>query len=102
MLFVPEQLTTNQFSNFAIAVFCSLLSIAMPSHISKHCLTLQQITYHLTENIEHLKPRNRMIDYMKCGLNELLENNIVNKLDEIQKHYILDCSNLWINTKSEN
>lgn len=102
MLFVPEQLTTNQFSNFAIAVFCSLQSIVIPSHISKHCLTLQQITYHLTENIEHLKPRNRMIDYMKCGLNELLENNIVNKIDEIQKHYILDCSNLWINTKSEN
>lgn len=43
-----------------------------------------------------------MIDYMKCGLNELLENNIVIKLDEIQKHYILDCSNLWIDTEFVN
>lgn len=102
MLFIPNILTKNQFSNFALAAFCSLQSIVIPLHISKHCLTIQQITYHLTENIEHLKPRNRMIDYMKCGLNELLENNIVIKLDEIQKHYILDCSNLWIDTEFVN
>lgn len=43
--------------------------------------------------------RNRMVDYIKCGLNELIENNIILKLDEIQKHYILDCSKLWIDTE---
>ena len=43
-----------------------------------------------------------MVDYIKCGLNELIENNVISKLDEIQKHYILDCSNLWIDTESTN
>ena len=43
-----------------------------------------------------------MVDYIKCGLNELIENNVVSKLDEIQKHYILDCSSLWIDTEFTN
>ena len=43
-----------------------------------------------------------MVDYIKCGLNELIENNVITKLDEIQKHYILDCSNLWIDTEFTN
>lgn len=102
MLFIPETLTTNQFSNFAIATFCSLQSMTVPTLINKHCLTVQQITYHLTEDETHLKSRNRMVDYIKCGLNELIENDVVYKLDEIQKHYILDCSNLWIDTEFNN
>lgn len=102
MLFIPETLTTNQFSNFAIATFCSLQSMTVPALINKHCLTVQQITYHLTEDETHLKSRNRMVDYIKCGLNELIENDVVYKLDEIQKHYILDCSNLWIDTEFNN
>ena len=102
-LFIPETLTTtNQFSNFAIATFCSLQSMTVPTLSYKHCITVQQITYHLTENINHLKSRNRMVDYIKCGLNELIENNVISKLDEIQKHYILDCSNLWIDTNFTN
>lgn len=102
MLFIPETLTTNQFSNFAIATFCSLQSMTVPTLINKHCLTVQQIAYHLTEDETHLKSRNRMVDYIKCGLNELVENNVIQKLDEIQKHYILDCSNLWIDTEFNN
>lgn len=39
-----------------------------------------------------------MGDYIKCGINELVDNHIVKKIEEIQKHYILDCSNLWIDT----
>ncbi len=102
-LFIPETLTnSNQFSNFAIATFCSLQSMTIPTLTDKHCVTVQQITYHLTENINHLKSRNRMVDYIKCGLNELIENNVISKLDEFQKHYILDCSNLWIDTKFTN
>ena len=102
MLFIPETLTTNQFSNFAIATFCSLQSMTVPTLVNKHCLTVQQITYHLTEDETHLKSRNRMVDYIKCGLNELIENDVVYKLEEIQKHYILDCSNLWIDTEFNN
>ena len=76
--------------------------MTIPTLTDKHCVTVQQITYHLTENVNHLKSRNRMVDYIKCGLNELIENNVITKLDEIQKHYILDCSNLWIDTEFTN
>jgi len=102
-LFIPEALTNNNhFSNFAIATFCSLQSMVVPILTDKQCVTVQQIAYHLTENINHLKSRNRIVDYIKCGLNELIENNVISKLDKIQKHYILDCSNLWIDTEFTN
>lgn len=45
---------------------------------------------------------NRMTDYIKCGLNELIENNIIKEINKVQKHYILDCSNLWIDTNNSN
>lgn len=73
--------------------------MTVPMMSDKHCITAQQITYHLTENVTHLKSRNRMVEYMRCGLNELIDNNIISKIDEIQKHLILDCSNLWIDTE---
>lgn len=76
--------------------------MTIPTLSDKYCTTVQQITYHLTENVSHLKFRNRMVDYIKRGLNELIENNVISKLDEIQKHYILDCSNLWIDTNFTN
>ena len=76
--------------------------MTIPTLSDKYCTTVQQITYHLTENFSHLKSRNRMVDYIKCGLNELIENNVISKLDEIQKHYILDCSNLWVDTNFTN
>lgn len=76
--------------------------MTVPTLTDEHCVTIQQITYHLTSNVEHLKSRNRMVDYIKCGLNELIKNNVIIKLDEIRKHYILDCSNLWIDTEFSN
>lgn len=35
-----------------------------------------------------------MNDYIKCGIKELIDNHIVEKIGEEQKQYILDCSNL--------
>lgn len=42
-----------------------------------------------------------MSDYIKCGINELIDNHIVEKIDISQKHYILDCSNLSSNKFQE-
>lgn len=42
-----------------------------------------------------------MSDYIKRGLNELIDNQVVEKIDVIQKHYILDCSNLCLNDQKE-
>lgn len=76
--------------------------MTIPTLTVDYCVTAQQITYQLTGDTRYLKSRNRMADYIKCGLNELIKNNIVSKLDEIQKHYILDCSKLWVDTESTN
>lgn len=99
-LFIPESITNNSnFSNYAIAVYCTLQTLSVPIQLPKQCITIHQITYYLMGEI--LQQRNRINNYIKCGLNELIENNIIIKNNEFQKHYILDCSNLWIDTKKE-
>ena len=60
------------------------------------CITQNQIEFYLTGQ---LSGRRRISDYIRCGLNELIDNGIIIKENEIQKHYILDCSKLWIDTK---
>ena len=42
-----------------------------------------------------------MSDYIKCGINELVENHIIEKKDIVQKHFILDCTNLCTNESQE-
>lgn len=99
-LFIPESITNNSnFSNYAIAVYCTLQALSVPTQLPKQCITIHQITYYLMGEI--LQQRNRINNYIKCGINELIENNIILKNNEFQKHYILDCSNLWIDTKKE-
>jgi hypothetical protein len=66
--------------------------------IDRQCVTPFQITYLLTKN-EH--PNKYMLNYVKCGLDELIRENILVKINEVQKHYIIDCSKLWIDTDTE-
>jgi hypothetical protein len=54
--------------------------------------------YWLTKN-EH--PNKYLMKCIKCGLDELIREDIISKTDEVQKHYILDCSKLWIDTDNE-
>ena len=56
-----------------------------------------KLNFYLTGQISG---RRRINDYIRCGLNELIDNNIIIKEKEIQKHYILDCSKLWIDTRN--
>lgn len=60
------------------------------------CITHHQIIYYLTGKTD--QQRNKIIDYVKCGINELIDNHILIKKKEFQKHLLLDCSNLWIDT----
>lgn len=95
-LFIPESIINDKgLSNYSIAVYCVLHSLCIPTQLFRQCVTQQQIEFYLTGDISG---RRRLTDYIRCGLNELIDNNIITKEKEIQKHYILDCSNMWIDT----
>ena len=97
-LLIPEILITDKtFSNYSLAVYCTLHALSVPTHLQIQCITQQQIEFYLTGKIS----RRRIIgDYIKCGINELIDNEIIKKIDETSKHYILDCSNLLIDISS--
>ena len=97
-LFIPERITNDKtFSNYSLAVYCALHALSVPTQLKIQCITQQQIEFYLTGKITQ---RRAISDYIKCGINELVENNIVTKIGELSKHYILDCSNLWIKTNN--
>ena len=85
-------------SNYSIAVYCVLHALSIPAHMPVQCVTQQQLEFYLTGQVSK---RRRISDYIRCGLQELIDNGIIEKENEIQKHYILDCSKLWINVKKD-
>ena len=98
-LLIPEKLIfDNTFSNYSLAVYCVLRTLSQPTRLPIQCVTQEQVEFYLTG---HLSNRRRMSDYIKCGINELVENHIVEKNDIVQKHFILDCTNLCTNESQE-
>lgn len=98
-LLIPEKLIfDNIFSNYSLAVYCVLRILSQPTHLPIQCVTQEQIEFYLTGQLSN---RRRMSDYIKCGINELVDNQIVEKINVVQKHYILDCSNLCSNNIQE-
>lgn len=63
-------------------------------------MTCNQLVYYLTGEI--FQQRNKITDYIKCGIDELEEKRIIIKQNEFSKHYILDCKKLWINVDNGN
>lgn len=98
-LFLPEYITHSPtFSNYSIAVYSVLKMITSTTGMEKQCITPYQIAYLLTGNEVQSK---HTLNYIKCGLDELIKENVILKTNEIQKHYLLDCSNLWIDTERD-
>ena len=98
-LLIPEKLIfDNTFSNYSLAVYCVLRTLSQPTRLPIQCVTQEQVEFYLTG---HLSNRRRMSDYIKCGINELAENHIIEKNDIVQKHFILDCTNLCTNESQE-
>ena len=99
ILSIPEKfITDNTFSNYSLAVYCVLRTLSQPTQLPILCVTQNQIEFYLTGR---LSKRRLISDYIKCGINELVDNHIIGKVDEQQKHYILDCSNLCISNSKE-
>lgn len=98
-LMVPEKLIfDNTFSNYSLAVYCVLRTLSQPTRLPIQCVTQEQVEFYLTGQLSN---RRRMSDYIKCGINELVENHIIEKNDIVQKHFILDCTNLCTNESQE-
>ena len=98
-LFIPESLIDNKaLSNYSLAAYCVLHALSIPTHMPIQCITRYQIEFYLTGNLSR---RRVMSDYIKCGINELISNHIVEKIEEDKKHYVLDCSNIHIDTTKE-
>lgn len=72
--------------------------LSQPTQLPTLCITQNQIEFYLTGE---LSKRRLMSDYIKYGIKELTDNHIVEKIEEQQKHYILDCSNLLVNHSKE-
>ena len=99
ILLIPEKLIfDNTFSNYSLAVYCVLRTLSQPTRLPIQCVTQEQVEFYLTGQLSN---RRRMSDYIKCGINELVENHIIEKNDIVQKHFILDCTNLCTNESQE-
>lgn len=98
-LLIPEKLIfDNTFSNYSLAVYCILRTLSQPTRLPIQCVTQEQVEFYLTGQLSN---RRRMSDYIKCGINELVENHIIEKKNMVQKHFILDCTNLCTNESQE-
>lgn len=98
-LLIPEKLIfDNTFSNYSLAVYCVLRTLSQPTRLPIQCITQEQVEFYLTGQLSN---RRRMSDYIKCGINELVENHIIEKNDIVQKHFILDCTDLCTNESQE-
>ena len=100
-LLIPKSISdSNEYSNYAVTVYCLLQELSVPSQLSIQCITCNQLVFYLTGEVS--QQRNRIVDYIKCGIRELVDNNIIQKINEFSKHYILDCHNLWIDFSQGN
>ena len=101
ILLIPKSISeSHEYSDYALTVYCLLQELSVPSQLPIQCVTCNQLVYYLTG--ETSQQRNKITNYIKCGINELEEKGIIIKQKEFSKHYILDCHNLWIDTNSGN
>lgn len=99
-LFVPKKiLQSTKFSNYAIATYCLLQTFTIPTGITQHFVSAQQLSFYLGDIAGQSR---RINNYIKCGLEELIDNEIIIRKNADGKNYIIDCSNLWIDTEKDN
>lgn len=98
-LLIPKSISeSHEYSDYALTVYCLLQELSVPTQLPVQCITCNQLVYYLTGEVS--QQRNKISDYIKCGINELDEKGIITNLKEFSKNYILDCQKLWIDTES--
>lgn len=97
-VFIPNFMTQQNMSNYSLAVYSTLQFLATSTYLNNQCITIYQIAYLL--NSEEIQSK-RYLNYLQTGLDELISENVIEMIANKQKHYLLDCKNLWINTGNE-
>lgn len=98
-LFIPERIINDKtLSNYSLTTYCVLHALSIATHMPIQCVTQYQIEFYLTGK---LSKRKLITSYIKSGINELISRHVVEKIDEDKKHFVLDCSNLIIDTTKE-
>lgn len=101
MLLVPKNLYENHsISHYAIATYCLLQKLSVHTQLFKQCVSLQQLIYYLIDKVPDR--RNRIYSYIEQGIEELHFNNHIQITGVQQKHFLLDCTNIWFDTDSGN
>lgn len=96
----PESLyNSSTYSNYSLAVYGLLKFLSTSTGIKKQCVTPYQLSYLITDDDGQSR---YVTNFAKCGIEELIRENIIVKINKVQKHYILDCTNLWFDTHKEN
>lgn len=99
-LLVPKKLYEDySLSHYAIAAYCVLKNLYYHNPLFSECISLQQLIYHFTGTIPNR--RNRIFSYIEQGIEELHFANYIQITGIQQKHYLLNCENMWFNTESE-
>ena len=99
-IFVPNCLLNNDnVSEYGLLVYCVLQKYAFREE-DKICVTLQQIVFSIIGSV--VERRSRMYENIIQGLEELKSANLIKVDDVIQKHYILDVSDMTIDTSKGN
>lgn len=100
MLLVPKKLYEDRsLSHYAITTYCILKNLHSHNPLFSECISLQQLIYHFAGTIPNR--RNRIFSYIEQGIEELHFANYIQITGVQQKHYLLNCENMWINTELE-
>lgn len=100
ILLVPKKLyEDSSLSHYAIAAYCILKNLHSHNPLFSECISLQQLIYHFTGTIPNR--RNRIFSYIEKGIEELHFANYIQITGVQQKHYLLNCKNMWVNTELE-
>lgn len=97
ILFLPDNITKSAaFSNYSIAVYSVIKMLTSMTGLQQQCVDPYQIAYLLTEDENISK---HMLNCIKLGIEELIQGDILTRVNEVRKHYILNCSKLWVDTE---
>ena len=98
-LFIPQIMIGRDISIYSIATYSALQLLTTSTHMKKQCVTPYQIAFLLTGKDTQTK---YTLNYIKCGLEELAKEKIVEKISAQKNHSIIDCSKLWLDSKNGN